>query len=210
MATQTPNALFVVIEGIDGAGKSTLIPNLKTWMESSGLDVLTTFEPTRGPYGEQLRRTFLGPRLSLHEELTLFVEDRKEHVADVIKPALNRGTSILCDRYWLSTCAYQGARGADIQAIIRAHAFAPEPDFAFILDLDVETALNRLQEQGRQANSFEIAESLRSTRAIFLELADQLPWAHRLDASVDPETLLAACQRVIQPKLPGLPNAAES
>src|SRR4051812_1992705 len=110
-----PNApgWLIVVEGIDGSGKSTLVSQIAGHCRTLGLGCVTGSEPTRGPWGAQLRRSMIEGRLSLEEELDLFLKDRAEHVETVIRPALQRGDVVVLDRYYFSTAAYQGARGAD-------------------------------------------------------------------------------------------------
>ena len=138
--------IFIVIEGIDGTGKSTLASGLQNAMSDRGLDVLRTFEPTDGKWGTMLRNSFTGAsRLSLEEELDLFHKDRREHIADVIKPALEQGKNVICDRYYLSTMAYQGARGMDMNKIRKINeAFALPPDLVLMLELPVADAIERI------------------------------------------------------------------
>jgi dTMP kinase len=119
----------------------------------------------------------LGPE----EELELFLADRREHVEQVIAPALAAGKTVILDRYYFSNMAYQGAIGFDPKGIRRRNeAFAPVPDLLFILDLDVDTALSRIGGRGDTANEFEKRENLERCREIFLSLQDE-PFARVID-----------------------------
>ena len=102
---------LIVFEGIDGTGKSTHIGHLRKYLEDRGVEVVQSFEPTRGPWGRMLRDSAVTGRLSVREEVDLFLKDRREHVETLIAPALARGAWVLLDRYYLSMMAYQGARG---------------------------------------------------------------------------------------------------
>src|SRR5262245_41663250 len=102
--------ILVAVEGIDGAGKSTLADWLVARLYAHGFDVLRTREPTGGPWGQKLRASMTQGRLSPKEELRAFVEDRREHVEQEIRPALADGRVVVIDRYYFSTAAYQGAR----------------------------------------------------------------------------------------------------
>ncbi len=181
MTSPARNGLFLVIEGIDGTGKSTQARRLADWCRTRGRDVVLDREPTDGPWGRQLRESAATGRLSPQEELDLFLRDRREHVAQVINPALAAGKVVVLDRYYFSTMAYQGARGFD-PAVIRAanEEFAPVPDLLLILDLDVDAALARIGSRGDTANAFERRDSLERCRAIFLELATE-PFARVID-----------------------------
>jgi len=175
--------MLIVLEGIDGTGKSTQSRMLADWFREQGREVLSSREPTDGPHGRRLRDSASAGRLSPEEELGLFLLDRREHVDTLIAPALAAGRVVILDRYYFSTMAYQGARGFDPAEIRRRNeAFAPVPDHLFILDLDLDTALSRIGARGDTANEFEQRESLARCREIFLSLARE-PFAHLVDAN---------------------------
>ncbi|MCB9029508.1 MAG: dTMP kinase [Deltaproteobacteria bacterium] len=142
---------FIVLEGVNGAGKSTLQRKIKEHFESSGHNVVCTREP--GPetkLGKTLRKVILESEpgtLSEIAELFLFSSDRNQHVREIIKPALERGEVVLCDRYFYSSIAFQGyGRGIDLDKIERISAIAIEdtlPDLVILLDLDPEVGLKR-------------------------------------------------------------------
>ncbi|MDX1680354.1 MAG: dTMP kinase [Akkermansiaceae bacterium] len=165
---------FIVIEGIDGTGKSTQAKRLGEWYEAQGREVVLSFEPTKGPWGTKLRESMTAGRLNAEEELELFIKDRRQHVEELIQPALDAGKVVILDRYYFSTMAYQGARGFDPQAIReRNEAFAPRPDLLLILDLDVDTAHRRIGRRGDSTNEFEQRDTLTKCREIFLSLKDE-------------------------------------
>ena len=101
---------LIVIEGIDGSGKSTCAKNLTEKLNSINLKTIYTFEPTHLHYGAKLRDSMLSENLDAEEELNLFIEDRKEHIESMIKPAIEDGYFIILDRYFYSSIAYQGAK----------------------------------------------------------------------------------------------------
>jgi len=198
-----PNApgWLVVVEGIDGAGKSTVVRALAEHCAARGLSCVTSGEPTRGEWGMKLRRSMTEGRLTLDEELRLFLQDRAEHVEQLILPSLAAGKVVVLDRYYLSTAAYQGARGADPTVILEMNErFAPRPDLVLLLDFDPDGGLARIRARGDAPNTFEEAEQLRAVRKIFLTL--QRPFMRRVDASRPAPEVLAACLaevgRVIQ------------
>jgi dTMP kinase len=189
---QTPAGLFIVLEGIDGTGKSTQTRRLAEWFTRHGREVVTSREPTDGPWGRKLRESAATGRLPATEELELFLRDRQQHVEELIRPALAAGKVVILDRYYFSTMAYQGARGFDPAEIRRRNeAFAPRPDLLLLLDLDVDTALSRIGTRGDTANAFEQHAALSRCREIFLSLQNE-PFARRIDASQDPETVFQA------------------
>jgi dTMP kinase len=140
----------------------------------------------------KLRQSMTEGRLSPGEELDLFLKDRAEHVENLIRPALAEGRVVLLDRYYLSTAAYQGARGADPEMILEANEkFAPQPDLVLLLDFDPAGGLERIRARGDAPNTFEEAGQLRTVRNIFLTL--RRPFLRRVDASGAAEQVLAEC-----------------
>src|SRR5207253_402183 len=105
-----PTGILIAIEGIDGAGKTTQVARLCKALEAVGETVVRSKEPTNGPHGRRVRESAQNGRLDPHEELATFLDDRREHVATVIGPALGRGEIVILDRYFYSTIAYQGPR----------------------------------------------------------------------------------------------------
>jgi dTMP kinase len=185
--TNAPGVL-VVLEGIDGAGKTTVVRRLSEHCETQGIPFVRSAEPTEGQWAQKIHQSKFQGRLSLEEELELFLKDRAEHVEQVINPALSDGKVVILDRYYLSTAAYQGARGADPQWILAENEkFAPKPDLVLLLDVDPAVGLNRVRARGDAPNAFEKVEQLREVRKVFKSLACpfvQLIDAARLEAEV--------------------------
>jgi dTMP kinase len=138
---------FIVLEGIDGSGKSEQARRLAVWLAAAGQRVVATREPTDGSFGRTYRSWARGDFEAAPDEvLHWFLCDRREHVAGVIRPALERGELIVCDRYRDSTRAYQAAQGIDrerLRALFAGDEF-PEPDLVIWLRLPVATALARM------------------------------------------------------------------
>lgn len=194
--------IFIVIEGIDGTGKSTQSKRLAEWFRSRGREVVLSREPTDGPWGKKLRESATTGRLSPVEELECFLNDRREHVEMSIKPALAEGKVVILDRYYFSTMAYQGARGFDPAEIRRRNeAFAPQPDLLLILDLSVESAHGRIGARGDTANEFEQRDTLTRCREIFLSLRDE-PFACVIDAEPSLNEVTADILSVVTAKFP--------
>ncbi len=189
--------MLIVLEGIDGTGKSTQAKRLAEHFRQLGKTVTLSREPTDGPWGTLLRNSAEKGRLSPDEELQAFYNDRRQHVEELIKPALTAGHIVILDRYYFSMMAYQGARGFDPAQIRRENeTFAPVPDLLLILDLDVDTALTRIGSRGDTANEFEQRSNLARCREIFLSLVNE-PFAKVIDANhstdeVASDILLAA------------------
>lgn len=177
--------VLIVLEGIDGVGKTTQADAIARFVEAQGREVVRSREPTTGQFGQRLRRSMEEGRLPAHEELELFLLDRREHIKEVIAPALAAGAVVLLDRYYFSTVAYQSLRGFEPDALLAQNeAFAPAPDLLFVLDLDPHVGLSRVRSRSGQApDSFEVPEDLRESRRIFLDLASRYSYAHVIDAS---------------------------
>lgn len=205
--------MFVTVEGVEGAGKSTLMKLLVRELEQRGLPFVRTREPGGCGLGASLRPLLLDVSSSLDSraELFLFLADRAQHVADTIRPALARGEWVLCDRYADSTIAYQGyGRGMDVEVLQSLNDYATGglwPDRTLLLDLPVETGLARaLARNGREGLSksegrFEAEERAfhQRIREGFLARAARWPERFRvLDARQAPEDLLAEALRVLE------------
>ena len=141
---------FVVLEGIEGAGKSTQAQMLSEWMQELGVDHNLAREPGGTPVGEAIREVVLNRRdldPPPESELFMILAARAAYLRDVVRPTLEAGRVMLSDRYSMSTFAYQGyGRGLDLDAIIAANALATgglEPDVVFVLDIPVAEGLGR-------------------------------------------------------------------
>lgn len=181
--------LLIALEGVDGAGKTTQARLLAAALQQRGREVVLTQEPTSGLQGQKLRRYLKGPtrHLSPEEELALFLADRRDHVQEVIKPALAVGKIVITDRYYYSSVAYQGGLGLEPgRILVLNEAFAPRPDLVFILTLPIPQALARLsgsRQEGRQVS--EGPAYLEQVAAIYATL--QGPHIHRLEATGPPQ-----------------------
>lgn len=195
--TSTPGGLLLVVEGVDGAGKSSVLKALGAYCEREGLDWLASREPTDGPTGKRIRASAQSGRLSLAEELDLFLQDRREHVSELIRPALERGAVVLLDRYYFSNAAYQGARGASPEEILATNErFAPQPDLVLLLDCSPEVSLERIRKRGSVPDEFERLESLEAVRRIFLAM--ERPFFKRVDASREADLVAKECEAHLQ------------
>ncbi|MCB1149435.1 MAG: dTMP kinase [Chlamydiia bacterium] len=148
--------LFLTLEGGEGAGKTTLAARLKEAFEKEGREVLVTFEPGATLLGKELRELLLGVKkemsISPYAELLLFLSDRAEHIHSMIRPALEQGKVVICDRYNDSTIAYQGfARGLDVphvQELCEIVVGEVRPQITFFLDVDPYLGLERTRQEG--------------------------------------------------------------
>ncbi len=161
---------LIAFEGLDGCGKSTQLERLADRLRAAGCDVVTTSEPTGFPSGQRIREMARsGKPLAAEQELRWFVEDRRVHVAEVIAPALRAGQIVLTDRYFLSTVAYQGARGLDYEQILAdSEAEFPIPDLVVLLEIDPQMALERVHARGSELEGvFEQREFLEQVASVF-------------------------------------------
>jgi dTMP kinase len=179
-----PTGLLVAVEGIDGAGKTSVASLLAQWCGERGLDCTISKEPTGLKWGTELRESARAGRLPLEREIELFILDRKDHVVRSIGPALSEGNIVILDRYYWSSAAYQGGRGANYNQIVAENeAFAPKPDLVLVLDLDVDAGLQRIRMRGDNPNLFEGKNGLGRARQIFKQLAEKNSNAVVIDTS---------------------------
>ena len=174
----TSGPMFITFEGPEGAGKSTLVAEIAQRFRDAGRDVVMTREPGAGDFGARIREILLhGDDMSARAELFLFLADRAQHVATLIRPALAENRLVLCDRYVDSTFVYQGlARGLEADFVKAANLFATEglmPHRTILLDVEPELGLARVQKKDRLDE--QPLEFHRSVRRGFLELAAQEP-----------------------------------
>lgn len=204
-----PRGRLVVLEGIDGCGKTTQLQALGRWLPGSGLmpdgaALITSREPGGTPLGLALRELLLHPphaaAPSSDAELLLYAADRAQHVATVLRPALERGDWVLCDRFTGSTAAYQGyGRGLDRERIALLEQLATNglvADLTLWLSLPLEESLRRRGH--RQADRIEAAGEafLQRVAEGFASLAEQRGW-WRIDALSSPEEVAADCRAAV-------------
>ena len=158
-ATSIKPGKFVTFEGIDGAGKSSHIDGVVDFLRRHGLSVVSTREPGGTPLGEKLRELLLSEAMHLETEALLMFAARREHLAQLIEPALARGDWVVCDRFSDATYAYQGGgRGLDktkfaqLEQWVHGHL---QPDLTFLFDLPPAVAGQRIAAQGRELDRFE-------------------------------------------------------
>ena len=183
---------LIVLEGIDGSGKTTLARRIAAAVRAEGREVIETREPTDGPYGRKIREIAASGRVGVtaEEELELFMADRRAHVAEVVRPALARGAVVIQDRSYFSTVAYQGERGLDRDRLLAlGQSVAPTPDLLLVVDLPAEVAVERIRTgRGAALDDFEAVDALRRIRSVFLGF----PGTTVVDATQPPEAVAEA------------------
>lgn len=172
--------LFITFEGIDGCGKTTQLENVKKLLEDNGIECVTTREPGALKLGSQIREILLhyDGKVADNCEMFLFLADRSQHVETFIKPMLEEGKIVLCDRHTDSTIAYQGyGRGGDVERLTELNKIATNgliPDLTLLFDVSVETGHQRA---GKDLDRLELAgkDFFERTRQGYLTLAKQFP-----------------------------------
>lgn len=203
---------FVTFEGVEGCGKSTQLRLAGARLRELGWPVLETLEPGGTPVGARLRSLLLDPDRAEIDGVTewLLIEaDRRQHVREVLKPALARGNFVLCDRYSDSTEAYQRAgRGLDAETVRRVDAMARDglaPDLTLLYDVDPETGLARTRARDPRVGRFEGAALSfhRTVREAYLEIARREPERIALiRADGDPATVFRETWRQLEARFP--------
>ena len=178
---------FIVLEGLDGSGTTTQVERLAEALRAEGHRLRVTREPSNGPIGTQIRLALSG-RLGLPRQrgaLTedtlalLFAADRLDHLAAVVEPALQRGEIVLCDRYLLSSLAYQGS-ALPMEWVERINARARAPDLTVFLEIDAATAARRRASRGGEAELFEADERQARIARQYLEAIRRRPRGERI------------------------------
>jgi dTMP kinase len=172
--------IFVSVEGVDGAGKSSAIRTVGNFFRRNGLDVVETREPGGTPLGEQLRNLLIHQQMDLETEALLMFASRREHLARVIRPALERGQVVVSDRFTDSSFAFQGGgRGLSISKLEVLETWVQEelrPNLTLLLDVPIEVASQRMS-AGRELDKFEREEAAFHIRVReeYLRRASQYP-----------------------------------
>ncbi|MBO8138225.1 MAG: dTMP kinase [Desulfotomaculum sp.] len=188
---------FIVFEGIDGSGKTTQLNLLKEYLRQKGYKVISTREPGGTPVSEEVRNILLSPEhenLHYRTEALLYAAARAQHVETLIKPALEQGMVVLCDRFTDSTLAYQGyGRGLTLDFLHQINELATgglRPDLVLIFDIDVQECFKRINNRSRDRLERESENFYRLVRDGYLDIASQQPDIYQvLNASLTVEEL---------------------
>ncbi|MCR9094477.1 MAG: dTMP kinase [bacterium] len=193
---------LIVFEGIDGCGKSTQLRRLADTLRARGLDPVVTREPTDGPWGRKIRAMARsGEAVEPETELAWFFEDRREHMREVVTPALEAGRIVLSDRSYVSTVAYQGARGLDPEKILAdSEAEFERPDLVLVFEIPPEAGLARVDARGGTSEPvFENLPFQERVAAIFAAL--DVEGLVRIDADRDEESIARDVENVVEAKI---------
>lgn len=194
---------FITLEGMDGAGKSTHIPTIVHLLESRGHEVVSTREPGGTSLGERLRELLLHEEMHPETETLLMFAARREHINQVISPALARGAVVLSDRFTDASFAYQcGARGVRVDKMNVLEHWVQEalqPDFTLLFDVPVEVSMERLA-KAREPDKFEREsfEFFTNIRKAYLLRAEQHPQRfHVINANRSLEEVRKSVEKII-------------
>lgn len=191
---------LIVFEGLDGCGKSTQLRRAAEALSARHVDPVVTREPTDGPWGRRIREMAKSDQgVTPETELEWFFEDRREHMRDVVEPALAAGRLVLSDRSYISTVAYQGARGLDASKILaESEAKFAHPDLILLFEISAKEGLARVHARGGDKEPvFENLAFLERVAAIFEKL--DVDGLKRIDASRSEEEIAADVLSAIQP-----------
>lgn len=194
---------FITLEGMDGAGKSTHIPHILEHFRARGLEVVSTREPGGTELGERLRELLLHEAMHPETEALLMFAARREHLAQVIEPALQRGAYVVSDRFADASFAYQcGGRGVDFEKMSELERWVQgglQPDLTLLFDVPVEVSLQRLA-TARSPDKFESEDTafFKRIRDTYLRRAEHFPYRFRIIDSNQPmPQVVEAINRVI-------------
>ncbi len=205
--------MFITLEGIEGSGKTTQIARLVAFLEDRGFECVSTRQPGGTRIGENIRSILLDPAnhsLEPTAELLLYMADRAQHIHELIRPCLEAGKTVVCDRYYDATLVYQGfARGLSIELIRKLHHLLFDnltPDVTLLLDLPPRLGLERAWRQldtgqrSGQESRFETEKVAfhEKVRAGYLELAHHEPDRIRvIDAAPPPDKVFADISKIV-------------
>lgn len=202
MTCMAKKGIFLVIEGLDGSGKTTQAALLAEKFKKN-FNVLLTAEPSHGKIGSFIRESCLyeNQRLPTEAEALIFAADRIEHMYSEVKPALDSGKLVICDRYIYSSLAYQGNSGLSLEWIKTVNARALQPDIAIFIDVPPEKVIQRLQ---RKKSVMETLETQQKVREVYMKYVDKGELV-RVDGDKDKEQVAEGLFKTVS----GLIEAAQ-
>lgn len=187
--------LFIVLEGLDGAGKTTIARMLVRELEGLGYKAIYTYEPTDSEIVNVVKSRYGRLRDPYIDALT-FALDRLVHVKTLIKPALEEGYIVVADRYYYSSAAYQTAGGAPMEWVLEVNKWALKPDIAIYLDIDPVKGLERKAGLTSRFSEFEEVEFLRRVREAYLRMVE-MNLMIKVDAERPVDEVYADVRRIV-------------
>jgi len=184
--------MFIVLEGIDGCGKTTQAKLLERWLKEKGYDVILTAEPTKGKIGGFIRDILAGNHNTDARTLALlFTADRYEHIRNTIKPALNEGKIVISERYYHSTITYQEAQGVERRWLLEINKFAIKPDITIIIDVEPKLGVERTKTQ----EIFEKEEFLERVRENYMKFNEDV---FKVDGEQKIEDVFSEIKKIVE------------
>jgi dTMP kinase len=204
MPAPSPRGRFITFEGIDGAGKSTQHARLIDYLRDKGVTVVASREPGGTPLGEKLRTLLLGDSMHLETEALLMFAARREHIAQVIEPALMRGDWVVCDRFTDASVAYQGGgRGLPLTKLQQLATWVQgdlRPDLTLVFDAPVELAQARVRSGTTNPDRFEQEQNefFQRVRQAYLAIAANEPLRVKvINATQSPEKIATEVKALV-------------
>ena len=200
-AQKVQGGIFIVFEGIDGSGKSTQSKMLKKHLEKKSYKTFLTQEPSNSAIGKLIKKSINSGKKNISNEAIalLFAADRAEHIKK-IKRELEKGKSVICDRYYYSSLAYQGASGLSLNWLMEINKFAIKPSIAFYLDIAPEKALERIKKR-KTKSYFEKLAFLSNVRKIYKQLCKEYEELFEIDASKGREEVHREIVKILKSQL---------
>ena len=205
MTMQGTRGKFIVLEGIDGSGTTTQLDKAVAFVKSLGFPAVATQEPSHGPIGRLLREALLGRltmpdgrRMEGRTMALLFAADRRDHLQREIEPHLTAGTTVISDRYLMSSLAYQ-AEEADRDWVALLARGVPRPDLTVLLDLPIDVAARRREAAGRPVERYDANSYLAKVAENYRALAKPDPAVLVVDGALGKDAVTEALCRLIAP-----------
>ena len=197
--------MFFSFDGIDGVGKSTQVTLFAQWLRDQGAEIVQCRDPGSTPLGEAIRKILLNhdeARVDQHAEMLLYMAARAQMVVELIKPALQAGNTVVCDRYLLANIAYQaygaGLPVAEVKAVGKVAIQGIEPDATFVLDIDPQAVAERFESLDRmEARGLEFQRRVRE--GFLREAALDPEKFHVLDAAASIDSIQQQIRRIAEP-----------
>jgi len=191
---------FIVFEGLDGSGQSTQAGLLKDFLISEGFEVILTKEPTLDSEAGKKIRNVLDKKTEVlpHQLQELFIQDRKEHLENLIIPALKQSKIVISDRYFFSTFAYGAASGLDLEWLIKLNDNFLLPDLTFFLKVSPEICIQRIENRGEPKTLFEKKEKLKKVWQVYQTLLNRFQNIYLIDGEKSIEEVFLQIKEVWQ------------
>ena len=193
---------FIVFEGLDGSGQSTQADLLRNFLTEKGFEVILTKEPTQDSQASREIRETLGKKIKITPQKLqeLFTHDRKEHLENLIIPALQEGKIVISDRYFFSTFAFGASDGLDLEWLIKINNEFLLPDLAFILKVSPKTCVKRIERRGEGKKLFEKEKKLVRVWETYAILPNRFKNVYMIDGEKPIEEVFTEVKALVHSK----------